>query len=213
MATAEIYRDLSIAATGSAIPLAGDAIQGSTQEYRVTSNSQHFPAPIFFAPEHQEKLATYWGSMLHGVVRSFYSFISGSTPASIGCAAGRSFFAWDRLSLDLMRIASLERNWDGEGAEPVPQKAATNATVLLFLARTAMEKSAMVQCSAPIITPDVEGGVVLKWVQGNRELKCIVRGDIVEVVRWRSVHRYDSDGFWEIPVQRVAEHFEWLLHQ
>jgi hypothetical protein len=113
-----------------------------------------------------------------------------------------------------MRIASLERNWDGEGAEPVPQQATTNAAVLLFLAKAAkeaMEQSTITQCTFPIVLPTVDGGVILKWVQGNRELKCIVRGDIVEVIRWRSLDGFESDGFWEIPVTRVAEHFEWLL--
>jgi hypothetical protein len=112
-----------------------------------------------------------------------------------------------------MRIASLEGNWDDEGAEPVPQKAARDASILLFLARAAAEQSPIARCPLPTIVPAVDGGVTLKWVQGNRELKCIVRSDNVEVVRWRSLDRYESDGFWELPVQRVAEHFEWLLQQ
>jgi hypothetical protein len=214
MATAEIFRDVSMAATANAVPMVGDAIQGSTQEYGVTRGSQQAPAPIFFAPPHQGKLATYWGSMLHGVVRTFYAFVPGGNPISPACALGsRSFFAWDRLSLDLMRIASLERNWDGEGAEPVPRDATTNAVVLLFLARAAMEQSKTAHCPVPIVIPAVDGGVILKWVQGGRELKCTVRGDIIEVVRWRSPNGYESDGFWEIPVDRVVEHFEWLLQQ
>ena len=215
MATAEVLSDLSMAATANAIPLAGGAIPGSTQEgYYVSANSQHSPAPTFFVPPHQERIATYWDSLLRGVVRGFYSFVSGGDPASLAFTArSTKYFAWDRLSLELMRIASLEQNWDGENAEPIPQKAATNAAVLLFLARAAMERSTITQCTVPLIIPDVEGGVILKWVQGNRELKCIVRSDIVEVVRWRSLDRYESDGFWEIPVSRVAEHFEWLLKQ
>ena len=76
-----------------------------------------------------------------------------------------------------------------------------------------MEQSTIAQCTVPIVMPAIDGGVILKWVQGGRELKCIVRGDIVEVVRWRSLDGYESDGFWEIPVPRVAEHFEWLLQQ
>jgi hypothetical protein len=112
-----------------------------------------------------------------------------------------------------MRIASLDQNWDGEGAEPVPPRAAINTAVLLSLARAAVEQSAINDCPVPIVIPAVDGGVTLKWVQGDRELKCTVRGDIVEVVRWRSPNAYESDGYWEIPVQLVAEHFRWLIQK
>jgi hypothetical protein len=214
MATAEIIGNLSMAATDNAVPIVGDAIQGSIQEFHVTATSQHSPSPVFYAPQHQGKLTTYWDSMLRGVVRSFYAIVSRDNAGSLtSMVCGTDSFAWDRLSLELMRIASLGTNWDGEGAEAVPPKAARNTGVLLFLARAAMEQSTIAQCTVPIVMPAIDGGVILKWVQGGRELKCIVRGDIVEVVRWRSLDGYESDGFWEIPVPRVAEHFEWLLQQ
>ena len=208
MATAEIIRDSS-----RAVPLYGDAIQGSIQDFvGVRAGSGKSPAPVFYVPEREPGAAeSIWGILVNGTVRARGWFETIVAP-KVGHQTSRTF-PWDRLNLELMRIASLKPNWDGEGAEPVPQQATTNAAVLLFMARAAIDQSPIVQCTLPTIIPAVDGGVTLKWVQGNRELKCIVRGDIVEVVRWRSLDRYESDGYWEIPVPRVVEHFEWLLQQ
>jgi hypothetical protein len=216
MATAEIFTDASMAVTSIAKPLAGGVIQGSTQEYDVTASSQHSSAPVFFAPQHpdHEELAAYWGNLLPGVVRGFYTFVPSSRSCSeIGWASCVGSLSWDRLSLEVMRIGSLEPNWDGEGAEAVPPETVRSAAALLFLARTAMERSSGTLYSVPTVLPDVEGGIILNWVQEKKELKCTVFGEIVEVVRWRSPERYESDGLWEVPVQGVMEHFEWILQQ
>jgi hypothetical protein len=207
VATAEIIRDSS-----RAVPLCGDAIQGSIHYVGAHAGSWQSHAPVFYIPEKEAGAGeSIWEILVYGAAHTRRRFETKVAPKAGYQTAGP--FQWDRLNLELMRIASLEPNWDGEGAKPVPQQAATNATVLLFLAKTATERSTIVQCTVPDIFPDVEGGVILKWVQGNKELKCIVRGDIVEVVRWRSKDGYESDGFWEIPAQCVTEHFEWLLQQ
>ena len=208
MATAEIIKDST-----KSVPLYGDAIQGSIQDYiGVHACSWKSHAPVFYIPE-KEPGATesIWGILAYGTVRARRRFETIVAPKA-GYQTSRTF-PWDRLNLELMRIASLKPNWDGEGAEPVPQQATTNAAILLFMARAARDQSTIAQCTFPILIPAIDGGVTLKWVQGIRELKCTVRADVVEVVRWRSLDGYESDGFWEIPVQRVAEHFEWLLQQ
>ena len=211
MATVEIIRDSS-----RAVPLYGDAIQGSIVDYvGVHAGSGQSHDAVFYAPEKEPgEMESIWGILAYGAVRALRQFRTIVAPET-GDRAAKTF-PWNGLNLELMRIASLEPNWDGEGAERVPQKAATNAVVLLFLAKAAKdvkEQSNMTQCTFPIVLPAVDGGVILKWVQGNKELKCTVRNDFVEVIRWRSLDRYESDGFWEIPVPHVAEHFEWLLQQ
>ncbi len=191
--------------------ISGNGILGSTQEYVVTSNSLHSPTPVFFAP-HSEASATYWGVLLRGVVRRFFALIVGQDPrALVSAATERNIFAWERLSLDLMRLSSLGPNWDGEGAEQIPQMAIKNAAVLLSLAKSATSQAPTSQCPLPSVIPAVDGGVIFKWIREPKELKCTVRTDFVEVVRWKSPDAYDSDGYWEVPVQKVAEHVEWLL--
>jgi hypothetical protein len=151
-------------------------------------------------------------TLFRGVVRSFSALLYGSIAASSTLAANeKNSVAWDRLNLELMRIAGMKANWDGEGAEQVSQMAVNNAAVLLFLAKAAILRSINPQCPVPSMIPAVDGGVILKWVTASKELKCTVRADFVEVVRWKSRDRYESDGFWEIPVHQVAEHVEWLL--
>ena len=213
MATAEIIGDVSTAVTFAAIPLSENAIQGSTRSFGLPAHSQQFPAPLVFGPPTGlGETALYWGNLFGGTIRASYTFVTtGYESSRVGSAASVSPVAWERLGLELMRIASLEPDWDGEGAESVPQKAVTAAAVLLALAKKTAEQSTIAQCSVPIISPAIEGGVTLKWIHGSKELKCTLLGDTVEVVRWRSPDRYESDGFWEIPVPRVAEHFEWLL--
>lgn len=216
MATAEIVRDASTSVTQNATPLVANTVQGSTQMYGVAPNSRQSPTPTFFAPRgNHGELIGYWGSLLRGTIRNFYTFIFVCTPPSsvFGSALCESPLAWDRLNVELMRIASLGSNWDGEGAEAVHPRAAANMAVLLNLARIATEQSRVLQPSVPALIPDVEGGIILKWVLGIKELNCTVLDDIVEVIRWKSPDRYESDGFWDIPVHRVAEHFEWLLQQ
>ncbi|MGC2213032.1 MAG: hypothetical protein WA602_07520, partial [Silvibacterium sp.] len=119
--------------------------------------------------------------------------------------------AWDRLNLDLMRIASLDNNWDGEGAEAISRAVIDNAQVLLYIAKEACTVSATTQRPAPSLIPSVDGCVILKWTYGAKELKCTVIGDVVEVVRWGSPNHFESDGYWELPVNGVSEHFEWLF--
>ena len=145
MATAEIVRDSS-----RAVPLYSDAIQGSIQDYvGVHAGSWQSHAPVFYIPEKEPGASEpIWGTLIYGAARARRGFETIVAPKA-GYQTSKTF-PWDRLNLELMRIASLERNWDGEGAEPVPQHATTTAAVLLFLAKAAkdaMEQSTMAPVS------------------------------------------------------------------
>jgi hypothetical protein len=203
MATAEITRDLFPANTQTVIPLIGDAVQGSAQEYRVMVSSVQSPAPVFFAPyESLRESMTHWEVLVRSTLRALYTHV---------VSTNRNYSAWDRAILDLMRISTLPTDWDGEGAQAISASAVRTAYVLLSLAQTAAHSCRLLQCPVPGVFPSVDGAIVLKWVVGNKELKCTATDEVVEVVRWNSVEAYESDGLWEVPVHQTSEHFEWLL--
>jgi len=118
---------------------------------------------------------------------------------------------WERLDFELMRLGNLGPNWDGEGAEAVSPVSVHTVRILLRLAREASARVPFAQYSLPSLFASIEGGICLKWDVGQRELKCVAVGETVEVIRWRSRDRFESDGFWELSAPKVAEHFEWLL--
>jgi hypothetical protein len=202
MAAAPIFTDQTTPEADKIVPLAMDYIPGSTQQYGVTASSLQFPMPVFYAPHGREGLINYWGSLISGKVLTYYARVSPRAENPV---------AFDRLNLELMRIASLDPNWDGEGADAISQEAANNASRLITLAREAIEHSPIIEIPMPSLVPSVDGAVVLRWIRAGKELKCTVFGDRVEVIRWRSQEQYESDGFWEVPIDHVAEHFSWLL--
>ena len=215
MATAELFGDVPLAITSTVGPPIGASIPGSTQTYEMTLPSANTRTSVFFPPQPKNgELTAYWGNQLKGAVRWFRAVVSGETHSAIlNSNISNSSFAWDRLSIELMRIASLGPNWDGEGAEAVPQSAVVTTAELLFLARTVSRRPTVAQSSFPTLMPAVDGGVTFKWTRAGKELKCTVLDGTVEVVRWKSPDGYESDGMWEIPVSKVAEHFEWLVQE
>ena len=192
--------------TEAARPVWNSTIPGSTQPFDLNANALWSSAPIFFAPGMGDKKELYdkvWEVVVRSVARSAYYLIFRTMP-------GKNSLAWDRLTLELMRISTLESNWDNEGAEAISLGTKIKMTILLSLARKAAEESVTNECSLPTVFPSVDGSVILKWIRAGKELKCTVLDDEVEVVRWQS-DAYESDGLWVLPIESVAEHFEWLL--
>lgn len=198
--------EAQVSVTDAARPVWNATIPGSTQQFDLNANALWSSAPIFFAPGMGDKKEMYdkvWEVVVRSVARSvYYSFLR-TVPS-------KNSLSWDRLTLELMRISTLESNWDNEGADAISHTAKIKMTILLSLARKAAE-SATSECSLPTVYPSVDGSVILKWIRAGKELKCTVLEDEVEVVRWQSSDAYESDGLWVLPVENVAEHFEWLL--
>ena len=212
MATAEILRDTSLAVTVNAAPLVATAIQGSTQFFQ----KSNVESPTLFveptAPGVSGGLYSAWESVKAGPPNWVFMMASNERhttewPSTLCEDALR----WDRVRLELMRIASLVPNWDGEGADPVSPNAVKQAGILLQSAKNAAESAELVDYPLPTIYAALDGGVTLKWTRAGKELKCTAYGDQVEVIRWRSPEVYEADGFWEIPVTKIGEHFDWLL--
>lgn len=63
--------------------------------------------------------------------------------------AGTDSLAWEWLGLELMRIAALPVNWDGEGAETIDYRAVLNAAFVLVLARVAVDHAGLIQYPLP----------------------------------------------------------------
>ena len=209
MATAEILRDTSLV---KAVPLVATAIQGST----LFPQKSNVETPTLFveptAPEGSSGLYSAWECVKAGPATSAFAMASherhtSKWPSTLCEDALR----WDRARLELMRIASLVPNWDGEGADPVSPNAIKQAGILLQSAKNAVESAELIDCPLPTIYASLDGGVTLKWTRAGKELKCTVYSDQVEVIRWRSPEAYESDGYWEIPVTKIGEHFDWLL--
>jgi len=214
MATAELIRDESLSTTHCASPLVEAVIQGSTQTFCTPSNSLHSPRPVFFSPPYVAGgQMSIWAPLRLKTIAGFFYSSFFQPPAIENILVTRSSLQWDRLGLDLMRIADLKVNWDGEGADAIPPEAVKNAGYLLAIAKAVAENSPFPIASSPVLSPSLEGGVGMTWTHELREVKCMVLSDVVEVIRWRSPDRFESDGFWELPVQRVVEHFEWLLQR
>lgn len=228
MATAELIQNLPAAAVKEVVPIFGGSARGATQDYTVTVNSQRHPVAVFFAPAGDRRVLTdYWGDLLHSTVRPVYvavprGFFAGQSVIVPWLLAAEAPYAslqlgeinavgWDRLGLELMRIASLEPNWDGEGAEAVASGSVINAQVLMRLAREAVGLSSIFNCPLPRLNPSADGGITVKWLFNGKELKCTAYERHVEIIRWRSSDRFESDGFWEVPAQKATEHFNWLL--
>lgn len=211
MTTAEMVLENPAAVMRAATPLASGIIQGSTSSFDRTAKS-----PVFFAsPAAPGTTVAFWETFVDHAVRFYTMVTMAPTDRSriLMCSPSISSLSWDRLSIELMRIANLPPNWDGESADAPSKLAVKTAGDLLIIAQTVVELATTAECPLPALFPTVDGGVLLKWTYGDKELKCTVVGDGVEVIRWKSVQAYESDGLWELPVRRVAEHFEWLLTQ
>jgi hypothetical protein len=63
----------------------------------------------------------------------------------------------------------------------------------------------------PGLYPTVDGGVTLKLFFEGKELKCTAMGGTIEVIRWKSSESYESDGLWELNIEQIWEHLEWLM--
>jgi hypothetical protein len=103
----------------------------------------------------------------------------------------------------------LNFNWDGEGAEPI--SAETINTALRVLENIAIVLERKNTLSAPSVRPFPNGAVFFKWIQGQKELSITVEGRTVEAQRWEPLDAFHSQGLWEITVDAISEHVEWVL--
>jgi hypothetical protein len=227
MATAKLtWEPPKLAAGNDIISVYGGYARATTKDIGVVTDSAKYPAaPFLFFALCKTEIADYWTELLYPAKEPAYlpiptgdwaeKMILESSLASMQVSAapqGGLFFAeWERLNLELMRLGSLRSDWDREGAEAVSPASVRTAQTLLRLAREACARYSPPQYSIPFLFASTDGGIAIKWHVGLRELKCVAVDDSVEVVRWSSTDKFESDGYWEIPANKVAEHFEWLL--
>lgn len=139
-------------------------------------------------------------------------------PASVSCfRAVQDLFAveGDRSQIlsDLRRkilgFKSLAQNWDGEGADPI--SALTVTTALRTIEQIEVVLSRKNASSSPSVRAFPDGSIFFKWVFGNKELALTVYQSAIQVQRWEPIEAVHSLGLWEVPVDEIAEHVEWVL--
>jgi hypothetical protein len=123
----------------------------------------------------------------------------------------RELSPWDRARLELLRMSELGLNWDGENAQPVMEETVRTATVLLNEAALLADITRAPDEARPKIIPSPNGSITFKFVRADKELKCIVNQDMVEVLRWQPLAAFEAENLWEVPVSGVPEHIAWLL--
>lgn len=118
---------------------------------------------------------------------------------------------WDRARLELLRVSKLERNWDGESAAPVMEATLRTANVLLEAAALLANSRQMLDKAIPKIFPSSDGSITFKFLRADKELKCIVDEDSVEVLRWQPLEAFEAEDLWKVAVSDVPEHIDWLF--
>lgn len=106
-------------------------------------------------------------------------------------------------------FAHLGANWDGEGAEaPSPQTVASGEQVIERIAIILERRDTSAE---PSVLPFPDGSIFFKLIQGQKELAITVLGRTVEAQRWHPLDAFHSQGLWQIQVDDVREHIEWVL--
>lgn len=103
----------------------------------------------------------------------------------------------------------LKANWDGEDAQPITPE--TLATALQVLERLALVLERKNIASRPSARPFPDGSVFLKWIQGQKELAITVQDRTVEAQHWQPLDAFRSEGLWQISIDDVPEHIDWVL--
>lgn len=62
----------------------------------------------------------------------------------------------------------------------------------------------------PFFVPSPDGTVLFKWLRSERELSVTIEQSILQVQRWAPLAAYESEGYWEVSLDEVGEHFDWL---
>lgn len=202
MGTQPLVRE-SDSAAQTLVAVSSETLPGSVQEFRLTTRLRSdssttarmaWPSELESSPQ--------WRLLTRAFIYAVYTLFK-LHPENRG--------VWDRLKLELLRIAQLPGNWDSENAEAVAPGTVVTASRLLDLCRGVSRSLPNAIRSTPILLASPEGSIVIKWINGNRELKCIVTDDVVEVLRWSPLDAYESEGMWEVAAEGVLEHIEWLL--
>ncbi|HTC95721.1 MAG TPA: hypothetical protein VK699_19925 [Terriglobales bacterium] len=106
-------------------------------------------------------------------------------------------------------FARLATNWDNDGAEAVSRQTVATAEQLIEHVALVLERKNT--STSPCVRPFPDGSVFFKWIQGQKELAVTVLGRHVEVQRWEPLDTFRSQGLWQISIDDVSEHIEWVL--
>jgi hypothetical protein len=112
--------------------------------------------------------------------------------------------ALQRTVVEITGLPLLPRGWDSYGADPVSERAMHRAIAFLTMLATHPERS----IPPPVVGPSVNGGVVLQWDIGTREVVVTLLPDGGEFyVAERDSHEAAIEGEigdLEASIRRIA---------
>lgn len=92
---------------------------------------------------------------------------------------------------EITGLSKLKAGWDSYGAEPVDEGARNRAVAFVTMVATHLD----LPVPPPIVGPSVNGGVVLQWHLGNREIVVTISANGGEYyVAERAGDRVDAEG-------------------
>lgn len=62
----------------------------------------------------------------------------------------------------------------------------------------------------PYVVPTPDGTILFNWLRRDKELSITVTHNILQVQRWTPLSSYESEGYWEIGLDKIREHFDWV---
>jgi hypothetical protein len=113
------------------------------------------------------------------------------------------------LRRKIASLAHLGANWDGEGGEaPSPDTVGTAEQVTERIAIILERRDTSAE---PSVLPFPDGSIFFKLIQGQKELAITILGRTIEAQRWQPLDAFRSEGLWDISVDDIGEHIEWVL--
>jgi hypothetical protein len=119
-----------------------------------------------------------------------------------------SLSAVRRFIVDCMK---LDHNWDNEGAEAISLETVTKAIAVINHAADVLKKQEFSDRLIPSVHPFPDGSIFFKWIVGQKELTITVLDGSIEAQRWEPLDAFVSEGLWEISIDDIPEHVEWVL--
>ncbi len=95
------------------------------------------------------------------------------------------------INQQLDRLASLQANWDGEGAEPIDPQ-------IIQVARQLAEGLPGNLVGPPAVVPMAAGNLQFEWNDGARSLELEIEFPTIHYLKWHPEESIEEEGFFAI---------------
>ena len=109
------------------------------------------------------------------------------------------------VNRELDRVATLEPNWDAEGAEPIDPQ-------IIQAARDLAENLPENIVGPPAVVPMAAGNVQFEWNQGPRSLELEIESPTtIHYLKWHPEENVEDEGFFDIEdINRAVLLMRWF---